>query len=196
MTAVTALAFFLGKKALGAIGILLMALMANQHKVGRHLARKNLVKSIKCAFPVWLMDMIMLLQSENVQVALMKSQEHAPAVLRRELQLLVDRLEMEPESAEPYHVFMQEFQIAEVHSAMSMLYSISIGNSSRADRQIGELIEQNLEMLDVAEKERLRNASSGMYLLFLAPVVTASMKLVVDMAVFMLSFLASAGVGG
>ena len=44
-------------------------------------------------------------------------------------------------------------------------------------------------MLDVAEKERLANLSSGMYLLFLAPVVTASLKLVTDMAIFMLSFL-------
>ena len=46
-------------------------------------------------------------------------------------------------------------------------------------------------MLDVAEKERLANLSSGMYLLFLAPVVTASLKLVTDMAIFMLSFLTS-----
>jgi hypothetical protein len=140
------------------------------------------------------MDMILLLQSENVQVALIKSQEHVPGILVRDLRLLVDRLAMEPESAEPYHAFMQEFQIPEVHSAMSMLFSISVGNSSRADRQLGELIRQNLEMLDVAETERMRNLSSGMYLLFLAPVVTASLKLVVDMAIFMLSFLAGAGI--
>jgi hypothetical protein len=194
MTIVTVAAFYYDIKALGAIGILLMVLMANQHRVGRHLARKNLVKSIKCAFPVWLMDMILLLQSENVQVALIKSQEHVPGILVRDLRLLVDRLAMEPESAEPYHAFMQEFQIPEVHSAMSMLFSISVGNSSRADRQLGELIRQNLEMLDVAETERMRNLSSGMYLLFLAPVVTASLKLVVDMAIFMLSFLAGAGI--
>ena len=54
---------------------------------------------------------------------------------------------------------------------------------------------RNLEMLDAAEKERISNLSSGMYLLFLAPVVTASVKLVIDMAVFMLSFLGSAGIG-
>lgn len=79
---------------------------------------------------------------------------------------------------------------------MSMLFSISMGSSSRADKQLGELIERNLEMLDAAETERLRNLSSGMYLLFLAPVVTASMKLVVDMAVFMLTFLAGTGIAG
>lgn len=135
------------------------------------------------------MDIILLLQSENVQMAFRKSQEHVPAVLRHEVELLVERIEMEPESAEPYHKFFQEFQIPEIHSAMSMLYAISMGSSNRADRQIGELIGRNLIMLDAAEKERLSNLSSGMYLLFLAPVVTASLKLVTDMAIFMLTFL-------
>ena len=78
---------------------------------------------------------------------------------------------------------------------MSMLFSLSMGHSNQGDRQLGELIDRNLEMLDAAEKERISNLSSGMYLLFLAPVVTASVKLVIDMAVFMLSFLGSAGIG-
>jgi hypothetical protein len=100
---------------------------------------------------------------------------------------------MAPESAEPYHAFMQEFQIPEVHAAMSMLFSLSIGNSGHADRQISELILQNLEMLDVVEKDRLHDKSSGMYLLFLAPILTGSLKLLVDMAIFMITFLANAG---
>ena len=141
------------------------------------------------------MDIVLLLQSENVQVALQKSQEHVPPVLRRDLDILVGQLEMEPESVLPYHRFLKSFQIPEVHSAMSMLFSVSMGNSGRADRQIGELIDRNLEMLDVAEKGRLKNLSSGMYLLFLAPVLTASLKLLVDMAVFMMTFLSGAGLG-
>jgi hypothetical protein len=139
------------------------------------------------------MDMILLLQSENVQVALMKSMDQAPAVLRPDLELINDRLMLAPESAEPYHAFMQEFQIPEVHAAMSMLFSLSIGNSGQADRQLSELILQNLEMLDVVEKDRLHDKSSGMYMLFLAPILTGSLKLLVDMAIFMITFLANAG---
>lgn len=120
--------------------------------------QKTLVRSIKCAFPGWLMDIVLLLQSENVQVALQKSQEHVPPVLRRDLDILVGQLEMEPESVLPYHRFLKSFQIPEVHSAMSMLFSVSMGNSGRADRQIGELIDRNLEMLDVAEKGRLKKS--------------------------------------
>jgi hypothetical protein len=189
----TAACFFFGKKMYGAAGLLLMVVMINQHRIGRSLARKNIIKSVKCAFPVWLMDMILLLQSENVQVALQKSQDNAPDILRPDLELLNDRLQLAPESAEPYHAFMQEFQIPEVHAAMSMLFSLSIGSSGQADKQISELITQNLEMLDVVEKDRLHDKSSGMYLLFLAPILTASLKLLVDMAIFMMTFLTNAG---
>ena len=96
-----------------------------------------------------------------MQMALVKSQENVPGVLEYDLQKLVGRLEMEPESARPYHEFLKDFQIPEVHSAMSMLFSISMGNSSRGDRQIGELINRNMEMLDIAEKGRMKNLSSG-----------------------------------
>ena len=115
--------------------------------------------------------------------------------MERDLEILNDRLQIAPESPEPYHAFMQEFQIPEVHSAMSMLYALSMGNSDRADQQVGELITRNLSMQDAVETERLHNRNSGLYLLFLAPVVTASFKLLVDMALFMLTFLQSSGIG-
>lgn len=186
---VTVVCLIRNRQPLAAIGMVLALIMANQHRIGRMLSVKNLKKSIQRAFPGWLMDIILLLQSENVQVALTKSQESVPTVLAHEVEHLVDRIEMEPESAEPYHIFLWDFQIPEVHSAMSMLYSISMGSSNRADQQISELIGRNLAMLDAAERERLSNLSSGMYLLFLAPVMTASLKLVTDMAIFMLTFL-------
>lgn len=178
-----------------AVCLLLALLMLNQHRVGHSLARRSLIKRIKSAFPNWLLDIVLLLQSENVQVAIQKSQAHVPPVMEQEVARLVDRLMMKPEDAAPYHAFLQDFQIPEVHAAMSMLFSLSMGHSSQADQQLAELIDRNQEMLDIAERERMHDLGSGMYLLFLAPVLTASFKLVVDMAIFMLSFLAGAGVG-
>lgn len=189
-----AIAGWLGKRVLFAVMLVMMLVMLNQHKIGHRLSRQSLVKSIRCAFPNWLMEIVLLLQSENVQVAIQKSIGHAPPVLAEDLEELNDRMEMEPESPEPYHAFLREFEISEVHAAMSMLYSVSMGHTYRADRQLGELIDRNLEMLDAAEKEHIANLGSGMYLLFLAPVLTASFKLVVDMGVFMLSFFTGVGI--
>jgi len=183
------IAFGLGNDGMVVALLLLTLFLLNQHKIGRNLLRRNLVKEIKYAFPNWLLDLVLLLQSENVQVALMKSQQHVPGVFRKELAELTARLEVEPESSEPYHQFLQEFAIPEIHSAMGSLYSLSIGNSANADKQINELVEKNLELLDVTETILLKDSSSGMYVLFLLPVVTASFKLIVDMVFLMLAFL-------
>ncbi|MBR3811959.1 MAG: hypothetical protein IKJ16_06505 [Agathobacter sp.] len=169
-------------------GLLLTLLFLNQHRVGYGLLRKSLMKEVKYAFPNWLLDLVLLLQSENVQVALEKSKEHVPGVLKEELYLLTERLEKQPEASEPYYLFLKEFQIPEVHSAMGVLYSLSIGNSGNADKQISELVEKNLTLLDDTEKDLIKNSASGMYALFLLPVVVASFKLIVDMVFMMLAF--------
>ncbi len=192
MTAIiTLFCFVMRKNWLAVFGMFAFLICLNQHTIGHYLAGKNLRKNIQCAFPNWLMDLVLLLQSENVQVALQKSRAHVPAVLREELKNLVARLEMNPESVEPYHSFLKDFQIPEVSATMTMLYSFSVGNSKSVGKQMNELVERNHKMQELAETERLRNKNSGMYLLFLAPVLTASFKLVVDMAVFMLTFLSS-----
>ena len=173
------------------LAVLFMALTLfcfKQHQIGRALQRKTLIKEIKYAFPKWLLDLVLILQSENVYMALQKSLEHVPGVLRKEVQNLVERLEMEPESSVPYHLFLEEFHLPEIHSAMGVLYGLSIGNSANMDKQIGELVEKNLALLDVAETELWRESSSGMIILFLLPVVVASFKLIVDMLFLMLYF--------
>jgi hypothetical protein len=174
-----------------ALGLFLALLGANQHKIGQHLRKKALVKAIRCAFPNWLMELALLLQSENVPIALEKSKEHVPPVLKTELDDLVDRLAERPEEAAPYHEFLGVFRLPEISAAMSMLYSISAGTGDNTMRQLSDLIGKNLRMLDLAEEERMMDRNSGLYLLFLAPVLTASFKLVVDMAVFMLTFLST-----
>lgn len=185
---ITLVLFRLGNEWMVIIGLLLTLFLLNQHHIGRNLLQKRLVKEVKYAFPNWLLDIVLLLQSENVQVALIKSREHVPGVLREELYQLTERLQIQPESSEPYHLFLKDFEIPEVHSAMGILYSLSIGNSGNADKQISELVEKNLELLDNTERELLKDSSSGMYLLFLIPVVVASFKLIVDMVFMMLAF--------
>ena len=184
----TIVLFCLKKEWLVVGSLLLTLFLLNQHHVGKGILRKNLMKEVKYAFPNWLLDIVLLLQSENVQVALQKSKEHVPGVLREELYQLLERLERQPESSEPYHLFLKDFAIPEVHSAMGILYSLSIGNSGNADKQISELVEKNLALLDDTERTLLKESSSGMYVLFLLPVVVASFKLIVDMVFLMLAF--------
>ncbi len=183
--------FAAGNEWASAIVMLLSVFLFNQHKVGKGLLEKTIIKEIKYAFPNWLLDIVLLLQSENVQVTLQKSREHVPGILKEELNELIGQLELEPEASGPYHNFLKDFAIPEIHSAMSGLYAISIGNGGRGDRQVSELVAKNMELLDITESKRLSDAGSGMYLLFLAPVLTASFKLVLDMAILMVYFIQS-----
>lgn len=185
------LLFVVGNEWASAMIMLLSVFLFRQHKVGKGLLEKTIIKEIKYAFPNWLLDIVLLLQSENVQVALQKSREHVPGILKEDLNELIEQMEMEPEDSKPYHNFLSDFAIPEVHSAMSGLYAISIGTGGKGDRQVSELVAKNMELLDITESKRLSDAGSGMYLLFLAPVLTASFKLVVDMAILMVYFIQS-----
>ncbi len=189
MAGISAGLFWKGWNGPAVTGMLLMLLFFAQHRAGHYLAKKRLTAEIRRAFPNWLMDLVLLLQSENVQVALQKSVRNAPGVLRLELRDLIGKLQLSPENAAPYHSFLQEFEIPEIQSAMSMLYALSAGHGGDSDRQLGELISRNQEMLDEAEEYKNSDRNAGLYLLFLAPVLTASAKMLLDMSVFMLSFL-------
>ncbi len=167
----------------------LTLLFLNQHIIGRRIMKNNLLKEIRSAFPKWLMDIALLIQTENVNVAIRKSRQHVPKILEKEVDELIDRLDFEPESSKPYHRFLAVFGLPEISAAMGTLYSISVGNGENHGRQIEELISKNMMMLDRADTQRMKDKSSGMFLLFLAPVLTASFKLLVDMAVFLLGFL-------
>lgn len=83
------------------------------------------------------MDIVLLLQSENVQVALQKSQEHVPPVLQAGSGYTGWPAGNGTGVRASLPSVLKSFQIPEVHSAMSMLFSVSMGNSGRADRQIG-----------------------------------------------------------
>ena len=185
----TGFCLFLGKTWLVALGLFLSLFLFQQHRLGHRLLRKNLVREIQYAFPNWLLDLILLLQSENVQIALEKSLCYVPGILRREVEDLIERLHQEPESAEPYHSFLEEFSIPEIHSTMSALYGLTIGNSARGDKQMNELVERNLTLLDEAESKKLSDSVSTMQLLFLTPVLLASFKLLVDMTILMMYFI-------
>ena len=47
--------------------------------------------------------------------------------------MLVERLDVEPESSDPYHRFLDCLNLPEINAAMGMLYAVSIGNSAIAE---------------------------------------------------------------
>ncbi|MCR5099127.1 MAG: hypothetical protein K6B14_09290 [Lachnospiraceae bacterium] len=150
-------------------------------KLNHRVMKKYVTKEIEKEFPYWLMQLSLLMQTENVQVSLYKSYDSAPEVLKPALKELIDGLKYAPDSVEPYISFLRDYTLPEIHSAMKMLYSISEGSGGDARAQIADIIRRNQRLMDRSERMKNEDAVAGMYGLFLAPQITAGIKLCVDM---------------
>lgn len=163
-------------------------LLLFQHRLDYALAKKSVVHEIRKAFPNWLMEVALLLQTENVANSIRKSIESAPDILKPQLKILVEKLEKMPESNLPYSEFLGEFAIPEVASAMGMLYSISDGGGSDAGIQMEEILERNAEWMGQAEALANQDKVAKMYVLFLLPALLGALKMVLDMTLILLAF--------
>lgn len=165
------------------------AILLNQHKMGYRVAYDKVVREINRVFPSWLMEMALLLQGNNVQVSIEKTIEHAPSVLKGELQKLSDKLKRKPDAVEPYLDFLGMFGLSSVQSSMKMLYAISESGSGDAQSQIRILVQRNSKMLDKSEKISNERNLAGINGVFYLPQVTVSFQTMVNMVVFMMVFL-------
>mgnify|MGYP006971252545 CR=1 FL=1 len=174
-----------GAAVLGITGIFLL----NQHRIGYRIAYDKVVQEINRVFPTWLMEMALLLQGNNVQVSIEKTIDHAPAVLKNDLQKLSDSLKRTPDAIEPYLEFLGMFELSAVLSSMKMLYAISESGTGNAQSQIRILVQRNSKMMDKAEKISNERCLAGVNGIFYLPQVTVSFQTMVNMVVFMMVFL-------
>jgi hypothetical protein len=170
-------------------GVVVVLFFLNQHKIGHSLAMKKVAREIEKQFPNWLMEVALLLQTDNVQMAIRKSMDSAPEVLVYALEDLIYQLEEDPNAIEPYHRFLKEYRNPDVQSAMKMLYALSSGNAGDVTKQVEELIDRNNAMMDKAEKLEQEDKIAGMKVYILLPSLLASFKLMVDMALLLVVFL-------
>ena len=149
-------------------------------RIAKKAAMKSVTRALEEAFPEWLMQ----------------SYKDAPPVMKPALKELIGGLKKEPDSINPYLNFLSEYTLPEVRSSMKMLYSLSIGSGGDFSEQIADFIRRNQSMNDKAERNKSSDRLSGMYALFLAPQITGGAKLVCDMVLLFVMYLASMqGVG-
>ena len=161
----------------------------NRHILALRLTSRQLTRAFEKEFPRWLLQVSLLLQNDNVQVAIFKSLDDAPELMKEELKKMILELKKDPSGMKPYNNFLSDFNMPEVRSAMKMLFSLSEGTGANAADQIGDIIRRNQYMMDKAEKLRMEDTASGMYALFLAPQLTGGLKLLVDMILLLVVYL-------
>lgn len=177
--------------------LLLMVFFLLQHKIGYMLAKKDITEEMYLALPQWLFGMALLLQNNNVQVALTKSYEDAPYVLKPELEMLLIRLQQQPGKLRSYTEFCSSFDLPEVTSCMKLLHAFSENGTGNVDTQMKHLLERVGQMQDMADGIRNANIAFRMKMIFSYPVIAATVKLLLDLSLGMVVMMQIlGGIGG
>lgn len=154
-------------------------------------AKRKVMIEVKKIFPQWLMELTLLLQTENVYVALTQSMQGAPVILKQEIKKLLEEIDEKPNSVEPYHKFFYELHLEEVTTCMKILYSISAFDVNSGESPIRNLIQRNHVMLNQSEleagEEKLAVWTSVSYV----PMAVGGMKIILDMVLLIASLIAS-----
>lgn len=171
------------------VTVIFLLLTATQPGRRYKTAYKVTLREIEKAFPDWLLNMALLLQTENVHVSLMKSIDDAPAVLKEELEKLNSQIEKQPDQIDPYIHFMEPFQVPDITSAMKMLYSMAEYGSGDVRKQIQGLVQRNFTLMDKAQRMRSEDFLAGMGAMVLIPMITGTVKMLTDMALLVIGLL-------
>ncbi len=151
--------------------------------------RKSITREIEKAYPDWLLELSLLLQTENLHVALEKTLDTAPMILQDDLIQLGDDIASYPTEVFPYTNFLHDINVSNIHSSMKLLYSIATYGSEEEEKQIAELIERNGSLMNKAEQVKNTDRLSKVYIYKFIPMAGSALKLISDMAVFLILFI-------
>ena len=151
--------------------------------------KKRITQEIEMAFPDWLMEISLLLQTENLHVALEKTIDDAPLMLKDDLRRLGDDIVNYPTEVQPYIDFLHDINVPNIHSSMKLLYSIATFGSQEEEKQIAELIERNATLMNKAEQIKNQSRLSRVFIFKFIPMGASALKLICDMAVFLIMFI-------
>lgn len=151
--------------------------------------KKKMTASLELAFPQWLLEVSLLLQNNNVYIAIEQSLPLAPAVLQEPIAQLLLALEQQPDSMRPYNDFLAEYKLVEVKSMMRSLFALDHNGNGEDSRFLNGLIERNNQLVDQSEQIYHENQIAYVSIFQFVPMLLASLKLMADMFGFVILLL-------
>ncbi len=96
----------------------------------------------KKVFPGWVMELVLLLQTNNVFMSVEATRDRAPVILREPVRQLLSEMQAAPGSVYPYLHFLDDFDLPDVKTAMRMLYAMDETGTGNAEIQMNALIKK------------------------------------------------------
>ena len=134
-----------------------------------------------------------MLQTDNAHVAISKTIDSAPLVLRKDLHKLTNDLRAHPNDLAPYIAFFDFIPTEGIQSSMRLLYSIAVFGAVDESVQIAELVERNHTLMEHAERLKNEDKLSLVFSIKFIPMLSSSVKMLVDLMLFLFSYLAIIG---
>lgn len=144
-------------------------------------AKKIALDDLRDGFTCWLRDLSLGLSRAPLYVALEQSYKECPVILKEDLNVFLNKLDMEPMAVEPYYEFLSEFDCLDVLTAVRTLYSINDMDSESADETINMLVERNNELALKFDGDKYKNITSSLRFLEYFPSFLAAIKISIDL---------------
>ena len=155
----------------------------------KNTAVKSVVREVNKMFPAWIRNLVLYLQTDNVQVAIRKSYDTCPKVLKSEVEQFIRNLDDDPTSSKPYYNFLRDFHVPNLKMSVHYLYSIAQFGTQDMLAQLDYLIEQNSQLTITEERIRNEDSLAGFGALTLAPMLLAVIKLIIDLVLLLSIFM-------
>ncbi len=159
--------------------------------LGKKEVRKQIQRMIEISYPEWLLQVSLYLATENVPVAMTKSYEEAPGIIKPALFKMLKELDADPASSEPYNNFLREFNAGGVEESMTALYSLAESEGGNIDDEFSNLISRNNELSNKAEKLKNEDKLYMMGLNLWLPSGVCCAKILCDFAVLFSTYFLS-----
>lgn len=132
----------------GIMGIYLLPIYQKKQE------KEKRFRLLRYEFPIWLRQIQILLQNNNVQHSLEKSFDSSPAIMKEELARLIESLRMDATDTEAYLNFMKDYEIYEISRAMKLLYRYHMVGASESYHQFQRMLEATGKWLRAERKNR------------------------------------------
>ena len=180
---------------LAVVALVFTILLLKSSEMKFRSCRKRVERELEKEFPQWLRDVALNLQKQVVPLAIRNSISSAAPVLQEPLEGLVEEIEENPTSIKPYVSFLGEYNMNDLSTAMKMLYTLQSLGSEDSEKQLHVLIERNQGMLEKSERIRNEDMLGSIGFIVALPMLLASLKLVADLGMILMSFFSFGGLG-
>lgn len=115
--------------------------------VKRKKGEKKKLKQLQFQFPIWLRQLQILLQCNNVIHALRLSRETAPILIQEDLDQLISEVEKDAIQFQPYINFLSQYHLPEIERAMKLLYRYQMVGQQDTYLQFQRMIQTTTKWL-------------------------------------------------